>query len=1142
MKSEEQLIETKHRQAQNSLKIRAEERSSRQNYRQRKSLLFKITLLAVLIAVVPVFVIGTIASISNFSAREQLSTAKLSWEISKFEAVLDRQWLTLLLATGAIAGVAGAIAAYLSFRSIRPLIGAAAVSNRIVNRLRQEELRIRDRVAGEDELSALQANLKTIDEQLPELLWRKEAETEASEVLSDIGRNLRQGHAEEDVCRIAVAAMRQVFRTDRAIIVRFEDDWQGTIVEESVASGLPKTLWAKLDDTIYAQQDLERYRQGRSRAIDNIYQAELGDRYVGFLERFAVKANLIAPILLKSKLFGLAIVHQCSSPREWQRSEINLFSQIANQVGFALEQAYLYEQLAAKNEQVNTFVELTHRIRRSLSEEDILRTTTEEIRKQLKADRVIVYGFDPDWYGTVLAESVASGFPKTLAAKIKDPCFAEGYVEKYRTGRIHAIEDVEQAGLNECYLEQLRQFAIKANLVAPILKEDKLFGLLIAHQCAAPRHWQQEEIELLSQIAIQVGYALDHARLLQQIDTEKMQNETVYYIGRRISESVDEEDIFHTTVEEVRKELRADRVVVYSFNADWSGYISAESVRPGWQHALEHKIEYPCIPEHLRQAYINGRIVSTANVFEAGFHPDHLQLMERLQIKSNLVAPILKNGQLFGLLIAHQCSNFRSWQNSEIDLMAKIAMQLGFALDRARLVTRVETERGNTQLLGKISQSIRASLNEENVLKTTVEEVRRALKTDRVIVYSFDPNWYGTVIAESVLPGYPKALQAKIKDPCFAEGYVESYQAGRVQATDNIYEAGLSACHIQQLEPFAVKANLVAPILKDNRLFGLLIAHHCSETRQWQQSESQLFAQIALQVGFALDHARLLTTLERDYQSERIISHRQVQELTKLLTSSQTKVTNLANQTQQSWQLVNNSRDRALTVADSAKALDETVKQVQNQQQQLEETLALGITAIEQIVDRAATMHATIFDTSEKIEQITLSCRQLTYSVEPIVNAISQLKLQAMNAMLEATRNGEAGQPLAAVAEGVRSLAKQLEDSVSAIEPLLGTMQTNTEQMFEAIVTETEPTANDPQIIATTQAQLDRLNQVSARLTILWQELLHKTKDSSQNALVATDSLLEAIAISEQSSKQSSALAISFEKITAIARELDNGQ
>ncbi len=81
-----------------------------------------------------------------------------------------------------------------------------------------------------------------------------------------------------------------------------------------------------------------------------------------------------------------------------------------------------------------------------------------------------------------------------------------------------------------------------------------------------------------------------------------------------------------------------------------------------------------------------------------------------------------------------------------------------------------------------------------------------------------------------------------------------------VLAINNIYEVGLADCHINLLESFGVKANLVAPILKDEQLFGLLIAHQCSRPRDWKQSEIDLFAQIAMQVGFALDHARLPAT------------------------------------------------------------------------------------------------------------------------------------------------------------------------------------------------------------------------------------------------------------------------------------------
>jgi twitching motility protein PilJ len=64
----------------------------------------------------------------------------------------------------------------------------------------------------------------------------------------------------------------------------------------------------------------------------------------------------------------------------------------------------------------------------------------------------------------------------------------------------------------------LERFEVKANLVAPVLKENRLLGLMIAHQCSAPRAWQQAEIDLFTQLAIQVGFAVDQANLLEQVE------------------------------------------------------------------------------------------------------------------------------------------------------------------------------------------------------------------------------------------------------------------------------------------------------------------------------------------------------------------------------------------------------------------------------------------------------------------------------------------------------------------------------------------------------------------------------------------------------------------------------------------------
>ncbi|MEM7555641.1 MAG: GAF domain-containing protein, partial [Cyanobacteria bacterium P01_A01_bin.84] len=83
-------------------------------------------------------------------------------------------------------------------------------------------------------------------------------------------------------------------------------------------------------------------------------------------------------------------------------------------------------------------------------------------------------------------------------------------------------------------------------------------------------------------------------------------------------------------------------------------------------------------------------------------------------------------------------------------------------------------------------------------------------------------------------------------------------QNGRVKATDNIYEANLSSCYVEELEKLEVKANLVAPIINQGRLLGILVAHQCSQPRHWQEHEIKWFSQIAMQVGFALENAKVL--------------------------------------------------------------------------------------------------------------------------------------------------------------------------------------------------------------------------------------------------------------------------------------------
>ncbi len=160
---------------------------------------------------------------------------------------------------------------------------------------------------------------------------------------------------------------------------------------------------------------------------------------------------------------------------------------------------------------------VTQRIHQSLNLTEILQTTATEIRQLFDVDRVVLYRFEPDWSGKVAVESVAEGWMPILGLHVMDTCFQMTYAYEYQQGQIKAIEDIYSAELTQCHVELLQQFQIRANLVVPILQQERLWGLLIAHQCRGPRRWQQPEIDLFKQLAIQAGIAIQQSELYQQL-------------------------------------------------------------------------------------------------------------------------------------------------------------------------------------------------------------------------------------------------------------------------------------------------------------------------------------------------------------------------------------------------------------------------------------------------------------------------------------------------------------------------------------------------------------------------------------------------------------------------------------------------
>lgn len=137
----------------------------------------------------------------------------------------------------------------------------------------------------------------------------------------------------------------------------------------------------------------------------------------------------------------------------------------------------------------------------TLEKDALVQETTDKLRESLLADRVVLYYFYRKWEGRVTYESLSSNRFSIFGATGPDECFNGEYAAMYEAGRVRAIANIETEPIAICHRDFLRSMQIRANLVVPVLNNQRLWGLLIAHQCQSTRSWSPLDIEAMQKAA-----------------------------------------------------------------------------------------------------------------------------------------------------------------------------------------------------------------------------------------------------------------------------------------------------------------------------------------------------------------------------------------------------------------------------------------------------------------------------------------------------------------------------------------------------------------------------------------------------------------------------------------------------------------
>jgi methyl-accepting chemotaxis protein PixJ len=522
------------------------------------------------------------------------------------------------------------------------------------------------------------------------------------------------------------------------------------------------------------------------------------------------------------------------------------------------------------------------------------------------------------------------------------------------------------------------------------------------------------------------------------------------------------------------------------------------------------------------------------------------------------------------------------------DEIAVLGTNINKMAKKLRTFVQYQTEETQrSERLKELTLKLSRVSNSQELFQIALREIILALKVERAIIYRLDKNGVGKIIAESTMGRSASFLKESNTNLEYLDQLFADHKSNKVQVISSIDLINLEVNHLQQLEKYGVKAELIAPFYAGEGCQSqkLLIVQQCSKSRIWQKIEVDFFTQLTSHVVLASERTKVLQqqknakeelqrqalsllmevdpisqgdltvratvtegeigTLADSYNST-VESLREIVLQVKKSTTQMTVSTSNSEEFAQSLSERAAQQSKAITaaleqiqaMAKSVQAVAINTEEVETTFQEVLKTVATGDVAMDRTVAGIMDIRQTVAETAKKVKRLGESSQKISKVVNLIGGFAAQTNILALNASLEASRVGEEEHNFATVAEEIRILAQQSAEATTEIEKIVASIQLDTKEVFKAMEEGIERVVIGTKLVDETRQSLNQVAISSQKVNSRIAEIAQETVQESEASQKIAQTIAEVASMANTTSTDAELVSASTKELLVVAEDL----